>query len=285
MNVSVKSFIVFIFFFTLSVLFLAIDTSKFKEDGLLHIYVLDIGQGDSSLIQTPTGELILIDAGPDPLLLQQQLEKILPWYTRSIDMLVISHYHQDHFAGYVDLFKKYPPRIVFLPPHLAKSYVGKWISQLSETSDIVFAMSQRDWLYTGLFIDTLLPVRASSARVYKNINNGSIVQQLVYGDFEMLFMGDIEEEGIRVLTDLYGEQLQSDIMKASHHGSENGWTHTLYRLVQPAFVTISSGLNNTYNHPHEVTLRKLQKESIPYKNTAEFGMIHIVSDGKTFWIE
>lgn len=276
---------VFIFFFALSVLFLVIDTNKSQQDGLLHIYVLDIGQGDSSLIQLPTGEIILIDAGPDPLALQQQLEMLLPWYIRKIDIFVISHFHQDHFGGYIDLYKKYPPQVVMIPPHLTHSFVHEWVEDVYKDSLIVFGESKSDLRYGNVFVDTLFPLTVDTAKTYQNINNGSIVQQLIYGDFEMLFMGDIEEEGIRVLTNLYGEQLHSDIMKASHHGSENGWTHSLYRLVQPSFVTISAGLNNTYYHPHEITLRKLEKESISYQITAESGMIHIVSDGKKFWLE
>jgi competence protein ComEC len=267
------------------VIFLFHEVSMYQPDGLLHVYFLDVGQGDSALIITPEGKKILIDAGPDPLILQRQLEQILPWYDHTIHMLIITHQHMDHFGGYFDLHKKFHPQIVMIAPHLYGNSFHIWLRDIMKSSQVIVGDSTVDFvLENQVILDTLYPLYAPTAKTYKNINNGSLVHRLSYGEFSVLFTGDIEEKGIHILTEIYHEALMSTLMKASHHGSRNGWTHKLYTLVNPDMVTLSYGKNNTYKHPHPETLKILNERDIPYVATAEKGTIHIVSNGDQYWV-
>ena len=255
------------------------ETINMQADGLLHIFVLDIGQGDSTLIKTPNGKYILIDVGSNSYKLESELQKYIPWYNRSIDLLVFSHPHADHFAGYFSLEKKYPAFITLISSTLNDNSFKSLFKQLEESSNLVISDSSKDWYIDNVKLDTLYPVNQSTSLHHKNVNLGSIVQKLTYKNFDMLFTGDLEKEGLDLLADLYENNLQSEFLKAPHHGSRNGWSEEFLKVVLPKEVTISAGLNNRHGHPHQEFLDAKKRYNVKIHNTAKLGTIEIITNG------
>ncbi len=274
------------------------DTQNHLPDGLLHIYVLDIGTGDATLIQTPQGKYILIDAGPDSYVLQSQLQNILPWHRKYLDFLFITHPHADHYYGFFDLENTYKPKGVGITNGLYKGPYPEWIKTMNEIHSCKYARScvstgggitflnhDNDFIFENkLNFNTLYPISDKYSKDYKNINNSSLVQKLSYKNFSMLFTGDIEEDGLDLLTKLYKENLKSTILKASHHGSKNGITDDFLKYTDPSLFTISTGENNTHGHPSPETINKLDELNIPYLITASEGTIEIITDGNEYQI-
>lgn len=283
-----KKIILYSLFIISFLSFVIYDSVSQAADGLLHIYILDIDQGDSSLIQTPEGKHILIDAGPNSYILQEHLQEILPWYKDSLEFLIITHPHEDHYAGFFDLENRYHPEFILLPNAKNSGSFRDFVETIKEHSVLSFGNYENDFqLGKNLFLDTLYPLSKKYSQ-YKNLNNSSIVQKLSFHNFSMLFTGDIEREGIELLNSFYGKELQSSILKASHHGSNNGWDKEFLVNTSPLYTTISSGRDNKYNHPHEETLEALQTSNSEILSTQELGNIEIITDGfflQICWLE
>ena len=276
--------ILYLCLFSLFLLFIIKDTLSYLPDGFLHIYILDIGQGDSTLIETPEGRYILIDAGEDSYKLQTELQKIIPWYKKSLDIIILTHPDKDHYYGFTDMEKTYTPKLTLLSNILKEAQYSVLVENLSKVSPISFVDSTTDLQIEDISLDALSPFTKKYSKNYEIINNGSLTYKLQYKDFSMLLTADIETETIEILTTLYGTYLDSNILKASHHGSKNGYTDTFLKYISPEYTTISAGLNNKYGHPNKETLSALEKiKSIPL-NTIELGTIHIKTDGKTIEI-
>jgi len=277
----------FIPYFILITLFLSYtiyDTSKNTPDGFLHIYILDVGQGDSTLIQTPKGKYILVDAGEDSYKLQTELQKIIPWFQKSIDILFITHPHEDHYYGFFDLEKRYTPNLTFFPPTHSSNSFKELLTNLNPISNMVISNIHTDLLLEkNILIDTLFPVSKES-KYFKNTNNGSLVHKLIYKNFSMLLTGDAEHETIEYLLNLYPKTIfKSTVLKAAHHGSKTGFTNEFLKAVSPQITTISAGMNNKFNHPDQETINALQEIQTQIIGTKEKGTIEIITNGK--WIE
>lgn len=251
-----------------------------RPDGLLHIYVLDIGQGDATLIQTPNGKRILIDTGPSPQALEKALGEILPSYSKSIDVLSLSHSDKDHAFGILGLEDTFRPKLTILSQVLAKTQYKTIIKNLRAISPIFFASSQQDlWFGTEIKLDTLYPFSYGTGSIYEPTNDGSIIQKLTYKDFSMLFTGDIGKKPLEALTNIYHEALRSTVLKMPHHGSKNNWIENFLTTVQAPITTISSGKNNSYHHPSPETIDELKKLKTHIYDTQELGTIELKTDG------
>lgn len=249
-------------------------------DGLLHIYTLDIGQGDSFLIQTPEGKHILIDAGADATKIIEELQENMPWYKKSLDIAIISHPDKDHYFGFWEVMKKYPPQTLCIGSIIRDGEYKEFIESAKKKSKIIFLSHDKDFMIEkDMLLETLLPLLKKTNQYYDNINDGSIIQKLKYKNISMLFTGDLEVDGIQLLTQIYQEYLKSDILKVSHHGAKNGTNQKLLKAVQPKYAIISAGVNNRYNHPHPNTIDFLEKNNIQYFDTIQFKNIEIISDG------
>ena len=116
-------------------------------------------------------------------------------------------------------------------------------------------------------------------------NSASIVIQLIYGDTTFLFTGDSPKNIEDYLTDLFGNQLQSDVLKIGHHGSDTSTSELFLRMVEPEYGVISAEQNNRYGHPHKSVMDLLKKYEIEVVSTAESGNIVFLSDGDSVWLD
>ena len=252
--------------------------SREDRGGILTVAFLDIGQGDAIFIDAPSGNQMLIDGGPGKSVLRE-LSKVMPFYDRSIDVVIATHADQDHVGGLPNVLKNYKVNI-FMEPGLSgpsSSYEELEKMVGNNKSNIKKILARRGMvvdLGDGAILQILFPVIDSPGT---NTNMSSIVAKLVYGENEFMLTGDSPIAIEDYLVSLGG--LQSDVLKAGHHGSKTSSSDEFVRAVAPQYTVISAGKNNRYTHPHQEVLDILNNFGIKILRTDELGIIVFKSDG------
>lgn len=251
------------------------------EAGKLNFHVLYVGQGDALLIESPTGIQVLIDAGPGNSILREA-SKILPFYDRHVDMIILTHPDRDHYEGFISFLKKYKTDVLLHPGTKNDSSGYSEFENIILNKKIPTVLARRGQIVDlggGAYLKIFFPDRDVSGIA---INDSSIVMKLVYGDTSVLLQGDSPEKIESYLLSLGRDDLDSDILKVGHHGSKTSSIVDYVSAVSPEFVVISSGKNNSYGHPHKEVLDVFKELSIPAYNTCDNGPITMESDGKNF---
>lgn len=274
-----------IIFLCLLVFALNTHRTAAQKDGLLRVYMLNVGQGDAILIEAPNGNQILIDGGPDGKVLGE-LSRVMPFYDRTLDAVMLTHGDADHVSGLVDVLERYEvSTIIQTPVQTGTSVFDAWQHGVAmEEARVVYAAAgQIIDAGNGVQIRILFPFSELPAQETKSANDFSIIALLVYKDFELLLTGDIEEKGERQLI-LNGVSIDADILKVGHHGSKTSTSPAFLEKVAPDVALISLGLNNRYGHPHPSVIERLEKSAIPYYRTDVHGAITVVTDGEQYQI-
>lgn len=249
----------------------------------LKVDVLDIGQGDSIFIETPSMRRILIDGGPDTAVLGKLAER-LPFWEKSLDVVVLTHPDQDHIMGLLSVLQKYKVKyIVWTGMVRGGANYQKWIELISkkqkEGSNIVITDPNTKITSGNVFIETLNPRENLQGKYFSKADNDTgIVLHLLHGKNTFLFTADtsskVEEE--LVANNAY---LPSDVLKVPHHGSKYSSSETFLRAVNPKIAIISVGKYNSYGHPTQEVLQRLQNFGITMFRTDQDGDVEILSDG------
>ncbi|MEI7719775.1 MAG: MBL fold metallo-hydrolase [bacterium] len=257
--------------------------------GLLKVAVLDVGQGDAIYIESPTGEQLLIDGGPDGSLLRQ-LSKIMPLFDRSIDVALETHPHADHVMGFIDLFKRYSVG-AFIEPGVV--YKGTEVDALEQEIDdqkIPRYLARRGMVVDlggGAVLTILWPQSDVTHIPESHVHEGNVVARLTYGKTSVLLMGDapkdVEAKLLAEKDALAKESLKSDVLKVGHHGSRTSSGDAFIAVVHPAFAAISVGAHNMYKLPNQEPIDSLTKLGAHVFRTDQVGTILFESDGQTFW--
>jgi competence protein ComEC len=242
--------------------------------------MLDVGQGDALFVESPTGTQILFDGGP-PRKISGQLARVMPFYDKSIDAIVITNPDADHISGFLDIFKNYKVGRVFESGTFndSKTYQNfKNEIKNQNIPDILARKGMKLDIGGGVFIDILFPDRDVSNW---ETNTGSIVARLSYGKTSVMLTGDapVETEKI-ILSENPPEQLHSNILKVGHHGSRSSTSPEFLQAVSPIYALISVGKDNKYGHPHQEILDILSSFRAKIFRTDEMGTIVIKSDGQ-----
>jgi len=251
------------------------------SDGILEITFFDVGQGDGIFIQTPNDKQILIDGGPDNSILEK-LNQTMPFYDRTIDLVILTHPDADHITGLVEVLNYYQVEHI-LTSGLEKDtavYI-KW-KELIEEKNISLSlaqMGQKIILQNGIALEVLWPNQNLISSYSSSANNVSVVTRLVYGDIEVLLTGDIEKKVENYLVN-QDFKLESDILKLPHHGSKTSTSYNFLKAVNPKIAIISVGEDNRYKHPSKEVLERI-KDLIVYR-TDKDGDIQILTDGVLF---
>lgn len=279
----------------LSFLLLAAALSVYaawREDrkGVLTVAFLDVGQGDAIFIESPSGNQMLIDGGPGRQVLGA-LSKVMPFYDRSIDVVLATHSDQDHIGGLPDVIDKYEAGL-FLESGLAASsstYLsleGKIERLKIKRLEIRRGMEVN--LGNGAILQILFPDRDPTGM---ETNTASVVARLVYGENEFMLTGDSPQSIENYLTfqeDLkssVGNSLQSDVLKAGHHGSKTSSSQNFVAKVAPQYAVVSVGKDNKYGHPNQETIDIFNNFDAKILRTDELGTIIFKSDGQNLKIE
>ena len=257
------------------------------SDGTITVKVLNIGQGDSILIQT-SEKTVLVDTSDvdERDKLRAELKKA---DVKKIDTIILTHPHADHIGGMDVLLDEYPVGMVYDNgmPSTSKLFLG-YVKKLKEKNieRKGLVAGDRVDLGGGAVFEVLGPsaelVKEGNVKGYKHDpNNESVVGRLVYANFSMMLTGDAEKKEEQAILSA-GSPLQSTILKSGHHGSKTSSSADFLRAVKPEAALISCGVNNDYGHPHKETMKKYHALDIPIYVTAENGTITVRSDGKTY---
>lgn len=252
-----------------------------NRNGILTFAVLNIGQGDAIFIESPTGTQVIVDGGPARNLLRE-IPKVLPFYDRNIDMIIVTNPDKDHYEGFIPFLKKYSVDVVLEPGTNSTTETYSLFEKDIEERNIPKVIARRGQIIdlgAGVFIEILFPDRDISGL---SSNDGSIVMKLVYGDTSILLQGDSTAKIEEYLVDLDKGELKNTILKVGHHGSRTSTMEKYVEVVSPQWAVISSGISNSYGHPHKETLDTLAKLDIPTLDTCNNGRIIFQSDGKEF---
>lgn len=251
-----------------------------SESNLTKIDFLDVGQGDASLISFRNSGKIMIDAGPDRSVLSE-LGNSLDFFGRKIDVLILSHANLDHYGGFFEIIERYHPRVFVYNGADSTSETFQNLMNLIKSSGVaVVALGAGDKIKIGDdVLDVISPILGESFSE-KNLNNSSLVFRTTINGFRALFLGDADSSFLKKIT----TDWQADILKVSHHGSKNGTSSELLKLINPQIALIGVGKDNKYNHPADVVINLLNDLGVKVFRTDEDGDIGI-QFGKNLIIE
>jgi len=250
-----------------------------RPDGRAHVVVLDIGQGDAILVTGPTGGRMLVDGGPDPDRLLVALDARVPPWDRRIDLVVLTHPHEDHVAGLPLVLERYRVGRVVEPgmPGRSPGYeaLGAVLAARGTTSSRL-ATGDR-FALDGISFEVLWPdagrVPADASGDGSVVNDASIV---LLGSFEgrrFLLAGDAEAD---VEAELVSRALPTvDLLKAGHHGSRTSTTEGLVAATRPRVAAVSVGAQNDYGHPSREVIARLEAAGAAVLRTDEVGTIDV----------
>ena len=250
---------------------------------LLEVVFFNVGQGDAIFIETSEKHQILIDGGPGSIILEK-LAKELPFYDRSLDLVILTHPEKDHLAGLIEVLKSYKINKILWTGIVRDTFEWqKWEDLIKkEGAQIKIAKAGQRMILketdTPIFFDILYPFESLEGQEFKDSNETSIVGRLVLGTDSFLFTGDIGESTERKLID---KNINSDVLKIAHHGSKYSSSGEFLEKVSPEIAAIQVG-KNSYGHPHPEVLAKLKQFGIQVLRTDKDGDIKIVSDANNF---
>ena len=254
-------------------------------DGLLHVHFLDVGQGDSTLVVTPSGRQMLIDGGPDGDVTSQRLAGLLPGGDRSLDVVLMTHLDADHSLGLLGVLDRFAVGAVLTGAHPMDSAIRPQWEQALERNGVTpveVSAGHGIVLEDGVALEVLNPV---PGRLFGDTNNDSVAVRLVYGSTSVLLAADMEEDAELRLVNA-GPIISSTVLKAGHHGSATSTTQQFLDAVGPAAAVVSAGLDNQYGHPAPDVLERLEA-SVGAQNvyrTDLQGTIEFASDGVSWQV-
>lgn len=261
-----------------------VDTTE--SQGLLHVTFLDVGQGDATLIESPTGTQVLIDGGKNGIVIGE-LKKTIGFFDRDIDMLVATHPDMDHIGGLSDVLDQYDVATILMTENINDTPAFNEFRSRIEAEGARIIYARRGQIFDlgyGVHGSTTLSVLfPDHDPTNLESNMSSIVMQLEYGESTYIITGDSPQEIEEYLVKLDGGELESDILKLGHHGSKTSSAELFITAVAPIFGIISAGKENSYGHPHKEVVDRLSAHGVIQKNTADEGSIFSVSDGVRIW--
>lgn len=249
-------------------------------DGKMHIWFLDVGQGDAALIKGPLGEIILIDGGPDNKVMEALNIGLMP-YEREIDLVILSHPHADHLNGLINVFKSYKVKNMLISG-LKYEYSGyQHLLELARQNEVKiwYSNGEFDLKLGRIGLDLIYPEKNLQNKSMENANNSSIVLRVIYGSKKIMFSGDLEEEKE---TEIAKQNLHlgADVFKAGHHGSKTSNTSEFLKKIKPDIAVISCGIDNKFKHPFPGTLERMSRMKISVYRTDLDGTVEMSTDGK-----
>jgi competence protein ComEC len=251
-----------------------------KQNNILKVTFLDVGQGDAALIESPTGNQLLIDGGPSKSILNA-LGRVMPFYDRTIDMILTTHPDQDHIGGIPEVIKNYSVGEYISNGATSTTGTFKELENEIKNNNIKTEIARTGEVIDlggGAFLKILYP---DSNPKGTDTNKYSIVAKLYYGNSTFLFTGDTPTDVELYLAKTDGTELKSNVLKVAHHGSRNSLSPEFLSAVLPEYSVISAGKDNSFGHPHKEILDFLNSIKSNILITFDLGDITFISDGQT----
>jgi competence protein ComEC len=254
-----------------------------RPDGQLHLYMFDVGQGDALMIVTPEGRQVVIDGGEEPTLLLREVGEVMPFWDRSLDLVVLTHPDQDHLGGLPELLNRYEVATILDSGNTTTTNLYQaWQNALQAEgiTPLPAQAGQQIEVERGVTLEILAP----RGTPFGETNLNSVVLELRYGNFCALLTGDIEMESEqRLVTENALEPCQ--VLKIAHHGSTTSSSVDFLEKVAPTYALISAGSGNPFGHPSPQVLERLEARGVRIFRTDQQGTIHLFTDGQSLWVE
>ena len=268
--------------FTILIIIVFSIFNKLTKD--LKIYFIDVGQGDSTLVITPTNKRILIDSGGAesgnfdvgkstlfPYLLDRGIT--------NLDYICVSHFDSDHCDGFKYLLENMKIKNIILSKQYESTHNFEKIMGIVGKKKInVIVVEAGNILNIDKFVK--LQILSPSKEISSDINDNSIVMKLEYFNFSCLFTGDISESIEKNLVKKYAKYLNSNILKVGHHGSNTSSCEEFISTVKPKISLIGVGKDNKFGHPKSEVIERLQNINSKIYRTDLNGEINIFVDRK-----
>lgn len=254
-----KKFLLFLLLFIVSIyIFLEF---YFNQD---KVVFLSVGQGDAVLV-TIGGKNILIDGGPDWEVIKG-LDRNLPFFSRKIDAIILSHAHHDHFIGLAEVISRYKVKKLYYYYHDFSDFAYKDLVSIVDKTGIeaVNALNINSLEIGSCNFDFLWPLTEIEDKA--DLNDLSVVAKLNCKNLSFLFTGDITE-AVEKLLITHKKNLSADILKACHHGSRYSNSSAFLKNVDPEIIIFTVGKANRYGFPHDETILRVKKEGIKIRST------------------
>lgn len=243
----------------------------FADENTLNVYFIDVGQADSILLENK-GHYMLIDAGNNedgPKLVNYFNEQDI----KEFDYVVGTHAHEDHIGGMDDIIKNFKIDNFYMPDAITTTKTFEDVLDALEETNVIFQTQKVNQTFN--LQDTTITTLSVTADE-KNLNDTSIVLKVKHGTNTFLFMGDAST---KIEKNLLNKDIKSNVLKVGHHGSRYSTSLEFLKKVSPEYAVISVGENNTYKHPHEEILKRLEEQNIQIYRTDKQGTILAKSNG------
>ena len=266
-------------------------------DNRLHLVFCDVGQGDAILI-TYKQTQILVDGGPNNKVLGCLADNI-PFWDRTLEMVILTHPEADHFSGLIDVIKRYNvkqfvvnsiiPESTGLPSEAlpaggAKLGFWEFYQVVLDEKVNIYSPQAGDRLKIGpIELLVLWPKEklGNQELWLGKLNETSIVLQLSFGNFDTLLTGDIDFD-VEKQVNLSRQRGEIEVLKIAHHGSKYSTGEEFLKKIKPQLAVISVG-KNSFGHPTKEVIEKLRDLDIKILRTDQEGEIRVVSDGKNWY--
>lgn len=256
----------------------------------LEVTFLDVGHGDAIFVQFPTRGTLLVDGGDQRDRFDAGQKILNPFLRkkgiRRLDAVLVTHADQDHVGGIPTVLEAFHPAYVFescFPKENAAYQRYRHTLQKLHIEPICLSRGQRISGFPEISLEVLHPPRSFLRGTKRDENNNGIVLKLIYGETEILFTADIQEEAIRNLLETQ-QNLRADILKMPHHGGNLGAEAVPFlKAVSPEVAVISVG--EKFGLPSQKTMAELKASNVTTYETIRSGAVQLVSDGRTFRLE
>jgi len=260
---------------------------------------IDVGQGLSILVESPSGARLLYDAGGTPEWMNSSwdpgLQIVVPYLEerriRRLDYAVMSHAHGDHIGGYKAVLYNYKIGEFLDPGYAYSTMIYKSLLETVMTMKIKYRVAgEGDGGDIKLGNDIQCRIFSPPKEYHfqgtdSDCNNSSIIMKITYKNVSFLFTGDAEAKAELYAAKKYGSELLSNVLQVGHHGSYTSSSKIFLDCVVPEVAVISVGTNNTFGHPHPEALNNLENAGAEIFRTDYDGNVIIYTNGKTFTVE
>ena len=264
--------------------------------GKLQVSFLDVGQGDAILITSPDNRCIMIDGGPNPETACLGLGEALPFWERSIDLAVITHPHDDHVSGLIEIARRYDVKEVLASPDSFVKAEGTNASPAYDEFRSLIAERHIEYVAAeagqiidiggGATIEVLNPPAQPLEGTSSDADNNGVVLRIAMGNVSFLLSADLYADGeLRLVYDR--AKLSSTVLKVGHHGSKYSTDSEYLDTVAPQAAVISVGANNRFGHPNASIVDRLARAvgNDMVFTTMDRGTITFTTDGKRLWVK
>lgn len=255
-----------------------------ERSSQLDVSFLDVGQGDAIFIKTPSGRQVLIDGGRGSKVLQE-LNKVMPFWDRSIDIVIATHPDSDHISGLIDVFKRYDVETFVHSGVAHDTEEARTLEAVASSEQSNNILAHRGQVYDfgdGVRIAILFPDRDVSRM---ESNAASIIAKVSFGEHSFLLTGDSPVMIEEYLLSLSTEEVQSTVLKAGHHGSKTSNSPLFVGFAEPEYVVMSRGCDNSYGHPHQEVTDTFTVFEVQILDTCINGRVTFTSDGQTLRVQ